>query len=221
MRKPVSLFLFFAVLFLGLSITKPEAFAQGKPTVVSPKIIKDIKIEIPKNNKFWLGDWNSSGAPEPPYLPGYDYSYTCQAQLTDGLIRNDKDGSASYRFYAIANLNLKNNVSSIRSEDLQWTAQKFFNGASVLDTNEPIPFSTEGNFFGIYLRPGGGQELDEVHFFASLVQKEGPLKISAYNKKSILRNDSTMELYVETNVRHDENPHQPSMQLRVLCYKEL
>lgn len=117
------------------------------------------------------GDWESAGAPPAPYDPPYEFSYSCQAELTDGKVHSGKAGN--HKFYAVANFELKNETRFVR-EIKTWKYLKVgANGEETELGSRPAKMvATEGHSFGLGLgRRADGD--DEVLLSASVRQLLG------------------------------------------------
>jgi hypothetical protein len=201
-------------LFQSVAFASPDF----KPKI-NPKITTDvIEGQLKGRPTFKIGDWNSSGAPEIPYVPNYEFAYQCQAQLDDGLTYGE--GASAYRFYAVADFKITNENTFYRTDDLTWFAKKRRSSAQILDSDDLIPFSTRGSWIRFGLRPGSASDGDRTYLYLELDQAFGPAIVveSALEQGTRFSGSLTAEAHVET--KSNGKKAVPSMTLKVYCDKE-
>ncbi|MGZ5278688.1 MAG: hypothetical protein ACXWC9_02025 [Pseudobdellovibrionaceae bacterium] len=187
-------------------------------TIPDPKVIDDkITIAVDKKTKFIIGDWNSSGSPQAPYVPPYPYQYQCQVQITDSVYR--EEAGEPYRHFVIADFELNEKSSFVNSDTLQWVGQKYFSTQKVLPTDEPAPFEYSGQFIGMAMKPKQKKTEDIVILYASLNQKAGPLVFSDNEQSLGTRQSSYLDLTMSLQIQNVEDPKYPRLMMRILCEK--
>jgi len=191
-------------------------------TTPDPKVI-DTKVTtaIDKKIKFIIGDWNSSGSPQAPYIPPYPYQYQCQVQITDSVYRNEASEVASeaYRYFVIADFEMNETSSFVNSDTFQWVGQKYFSASKILPTDEPMPFEYSGQFIGLAMKPKKKKSQDTVILYASLNQKAGPLVFSDNDQTVGTRESLTLDLTMSLQIQNLEDPNYPRLMMRIICEK--
>ncbi len=211
-----------ALCFSGLyssALTKPS-----KPLIpiqITTDLKKDVKEGTLKDRPSLgkTGDWNSSGAPEMPYHPEYEFSYRCQVQMTDQVIRTE--GGNKYVFWATAVFELSDKQASISTAEMKWYGKKLFGLNTVNDTDDKIPFALDGGDVFLIFRRSQTPEKDLVYLFLNLEQKIGSAaKVSENARVQSDRNTLWISGQVETKVSSQNSAPYPTMKMNVTCEKE-
>ena len=164
---------------------------------------------------FQRGDWSSSGDTPPPYHPSYNYSYRCQAQLSDQITRKDRSG-ARYQSFAIADFTIDKHHTSIDSRNLKWFHHRVYNVENIVETKDSIPFSTVGAQIWTRFEQGESSETDALILALNLSQKFGDLVVSENSQLRATRAKRSFETTLSLKVRRGSRPL-PNLLLRVLC----
>lgn len=174
-----------------------EGLLKGRPTVL-------------------IGDWNSSGAPEIPYQPGYQFSYRCQAQMGDQISRQNELGT--YGFFAIAEFQISNEKTYFSTDELTWFGKKIYQDHKVMDTDDAIPFSLKGSAIWLQLRPASDQN-DRTFLNLYLEQAIGSVIVTERKVSEGRRDGPGLSGSVEMNLRANQDMPVPQMNLKVQCDK--
>ncbi len=214
------IFSLLAILIFGLAGFAKQPKVVIQPHVVTqPKLTTDVIEGLIKDRPTLLiGDWNSSGAPELPYTPDYEYSYKCQAQMTDGL--NYGQGSQKYKIYAVAAFSISNGSHTIKTEDLTWYTKKRFAGNKVMDSDDKLPFSTDGSRITFGIKRGETIEEDRTFLSVYLEQSLGSIIAMESKISRGQRWDPSIEAIVHTDLRSSDGKPTANLVLQVDCDKE-
>jgi hypothetical protein len=221
-----SLFTVISILFALTASAAPSPYVPKPKHIDPPTVIIDgstVKLKdqlegLLKGRPIVLiGDWNSSGAPEIPYKPAYEFSYRCQAQMTDQISRQNEFGF--YGFFAVADFQITNEKTSFTTDELTWFGKKIYQDHTVMDTDDKIPFSLNGSAIGLYFRSSADQN-DRINLVLNLEQLVGSVIISEQNRIEGHRNDSGLSGSVAMDLRSKDDMPMPVMNLKVQCTKE-
>jgi|GEM_PF-4573176 len=119
------------------------------------------------------GDWQSAGAPIPPYDPPYRFHYRCQAELSDGEERVSKGGELGrgrpFKLYAVQKFELSNGKTFGRLESGTWgwvakllDAEDRSKAEIELRKAPKDAFSLQGHSAGLSLARGSSEAEDRV-----------------------------------------------------------
>jgi hypothetical protein len=186
---------------------------------INPRINPNVSIRLTKPPIFQLGDWNSAGAPQPPYTPSFPFVYACQVQLSDQIRREEPSGQ-SFQFFAIADFQLNNSNSNVRTEDLQWFGKKFYHTRRILNATDAIPFATGGSQIGIHFQKDYQGDDETVYLRTNLRQKINQLIFSDSSTATARRSTPYFSTSVYLNLEQEAGQEIPRMMMRVLCTKE-
>jgi hypothetical protein len=185
---------------------------------LQPKLTQD-KLEGLTNGrpKLFIGDWNSSGAPELPYVPDYEFSYKCQAQMNDSLDRGQ--GAQKHRVYAAAEFTLSNSQTFFYSQDLTWFGKKRYSGNKVMDSDDKLPFSLNGTYIAFGLKRGSSIEEDRTLLHLHLEQTVGKVIIMETETAQGLRSFDGLRASARTDLRTTNQQPVANLSLEVHCTK--
>jgi hypothetical protein len=187
---------------------------------VQPKLTHDVLEGLVNGRpKLFLGDWNSSGAPELPYVPDYEFSYKCQAQMNDNLERGQ--GSQKYSFYAVAEFTISNSKTFHRVEEMTWFGKKRYSGNKVMDSDDKLPFTIKGSYIAFGLKRGSSVEDDRTFLNIHLEQiLPGNLVVMESELAQGLRSFDSLRASARTSVRTTNQKPFPNLTLQIFCDKD-
>ena len=181
------------------------------------------------------GDWQSAGAPMPPYYPAYKFLYACQAELTDHEERVG-DGEAvpagrPYQLYAVKKFDVaaKKTYADLSGE-WQWIAKMVDaqDRDSRYVTLKPPPkgaFSTEGHGAGISFQRGETPAADLVTLSAYVKLSLGEYYLSQHNRETVSRASTAVEVRASAYLTRESGqpestPRSKQRELFVVCDKK-
>lgn len=181
------------------------------------------------------GDWQSAGAPMPPYYPAYKYQYLCQAELTDDEERvGDGDlvpAGRPYRLYGVYKfeVNGKKPFTSFEGE-WSWVAKMLDaqDRESMYVDLRRAPkgaFSTEGHGAGLHFRRGESAAADMVTLSAYVKLPITEYYLSQSHRETVTRRESSVDVRVSAylareNGQPESLPRSKERQLYVVCDKK-
>lgn len=202
----------FHLLLLALSISLFSGVAQGK---------------------ILEGDWESAGAPRPPYDAPYDYAYACHAQITDELPRQEvKAGRVvDYRLHAVAKFEITKGKHFFRSDKLTWIWVKEIGeegeeGEEEVVSQPVLPFDLRGHSISFNLFQGFGKKPDQTFLAVTVELPLGNYAVTELGTSLYYRDDEEIFARTEAHARRSRgaNPQLKeyvSRKLFVRCQKKL
>lgn len=216
-------------LLVALFFTLPSSvvYAQAlNQSALNLELVIPEKLDF--GSRFELGDWSSSGAPDFPYEPEYDFSYICQIQLTNGLYYNSSgepvnkwtERAEVYSLYAISNIRFNKRVTAISTDNLKWKTVKFYHNDKIENTSRRAEVQLKGHRLSLSFVAGETTKKDSVVLAMSVTQPIGILNVSADARTIESRRSLEFTSYVSTSIRSSQTEFMPNYQLRAVCRLE-
>jgi len=178
--------------------------------------------------KILEGDWESAGAPPPPYETPYDYAYSCHAQLTDELARQEvKNGQkVEYQLHAVAKFEITKSNRHFSSDKLSWIWVKEIGDEEEVVQQPANPFNLRGHHISFNIFRGFAQNPDRTFLAATVELPLGDYSVNEMGTSTSSREDDEIFVRTEAHARRSKgaNPELSqyvSRKLFVRCQKKL